>query len=218
MTLRGFLDALDARGELVHVTAEVDPHLEIAAAMNGLGERTTLFERVKGYPGYSVAGGITASREGVALGLGVRKERLIGHLAQALANPTEPELVRSALCQEVIEEEVNLDDLPIPRYLEGDGGRYVTSGVAVIKDKMGRRNMAFHRLMQTGKDTFTARVVADRGTHTALDETDALEVAICIGNSTAVLLAAAMSPPPDVDELAVANALEGTLLVKCRTA
>jgi len=44
-----------------------------------------------------------------------------------------------------------------------------------------------------------------------------LEVAICIGNSIPVLLAAAMSPPKGVDELAIANALRPTPLVKCLT-
>ncbi|MCW3980693.1 MAG: UbiD family decarboxylase, partial [Candidatus Bathyarchaeota archaeon] len=44
-----------------------------------------------------------------------------------------------------------------------------------------------------------------------------LEVAICIGNSTAVLLSASTSLPKGVDELGMANALEKTELVKCKT-
>jgi anhydromevalonate phosphate decarboxylase len=42
-------------------------------------------------------------------------------------------------------------------------------------------------------------------------------VAICIGNSLPVLLAASMSPPMGVDELAIANALAPTPVVPCRS-
>ncbi|MCZ7671144.1 MAG: UbiD family decarboxylase [Chloroflexi bacterium] len=42
-------------------------------------------------------------------------------------------------------------------------------------------------------------------------------MAICIGVSLATHLAASMSPPPEVDELAVAHALAPTPLVKCLT-
>jgi len=42
-------------------------------------------------------------------------------------------------------------------------------------------------------------------------------VAFCIGNSTAVLLSAATTLPMGVDELGMANALEKTNLVKCKT-
>jgi UbiD family decarboxylase len=44
-----------------------------------------------------------------------------------------------------------------------------------------------------------------------------LEIAICIGNSAAVLLAASTSLPKGVDELGMANAMERTELVKCKT-
>ena len=44
-----------------------------------------------------------------------------------------------------------------------------------------------------------------------------LPVAICIGVSLGVHLAASMSPPPGVDELAVAHALSPTPLVRCLT-
>jgi UbiD family decarboxylase len=63
-----------------------------------------------------------------------------------------------------------------------------------------------------------ARIVEERGTDTALKKSGGeLDVALCIGNSTAVLLAAATSLPKGVDELGMANALEKTTLVKCKT-
>jgi 2,5-furandicarboxylate decarboxylase 1 len=72
--------------------------------------------------------------------------------------------------------------------------------------------------MLLGPRQFTARLVEGRGTDTALGKVKGdLPVAICIGNSIPVLLAAAMSPPKGVDELGIANALHTTPLVRCRT-
>src|SRR4030042_6364198 len=104
------------------------------------------------------------------------------------------------------------------RYTEKDGGKYIPSAVAIVKDPEMGRNMSFHRLMLLSKNRFVARIVEDRGTDTALKKSGGeLEIAMCIGNSTAVLLAAATSLPMGVDELGMANALEGTELVKCKT-
>jgi UbiD family decarboxylase len=43
-----------------------------------------------------------------------------------------------------------------------------------------------------------------------------LPIAICIGSSLPVLLAASMSPPKGVDELGIANAMAPTPLVQCK--
>jgi UbiD family decarboxylase len=87
-----------------------------------------------------------------------------------------------------------------------------------VKDAVSGRNMAFHRLLRLDERRFAIRLVEGRGTHTAWQRAGGeLEVAICIGNSPAVLLAAAMSPAPGVDELSIANALGPTPVVRCRT-
>jgi 2,5-furandicarboxylate decarboxylase 1 len=129
-----------------------------------------------------------------------------------------PQVMKKGECQKVVEKEVDLTKLPIMRYTEKDGGKYIASAVSIVRDPELGRNMAFHRLMLIGKNRFVARIVEDRGTDTALKRANGeLDVAICIGNSTAVLLAAATSLPKGVDELGMANALEPTELVKCKT-
>jgi UbiD family decarboxylase len=129
---------------------------------------------------------------------------------------------------------VDLTRLPIPRYHSDDGGRYVTSGVAVVKDPDLGRNISFHRLMLLDERRFAARIVEGRGTHTAFGKVAGgcldggagvsghrscrdLPIAIAIGCPIQVLLAAAMSPPKGVDELSIAHALAPTLLVRCQT-
>ncbi len=126
--------------------------------------------------------------------------------------------METAPCQEIVVEDVNLNDLPILLHLPQDGGHYIASNVVIINDPELGRNMCYHRLLRLDERRFAARIVENRGTFNAMQKTESdLPVAICIGVSLAVHLAASMSPSPNVDELAVANALTPTPLVKCLT-
>jgi len=217
MKLREFLTKLEEEGKLFRCTKEVSSEYEIANVMNTLGEQPAIFENVKGYD-FPVFGGITSSRDIIAQGLGTTKEKLLFKLVDALREPKEPEMVSDAPCQEVVVKEPDLDMLPILMHLPGDGGRYATATVATIKDPDTGRNVSYHRLMEIGKNKFTARLIKKRQTRTTYDKTDGdIEMAVCIGNSTAVMIAASLGPPPGVDEFSIANALDETPLVKCVT-
>ena len=131
-------------------------------------------------------------------------------LLAALRAPSVPQVVEVAPCQEVViaGPDVDLGRLPLVTHFEGDGGPYVTAGVAVINDPDLGRNLSYHRLMRVGRRCFTARLVEGRGAHRAWRVVDGdLPMAVCIGAPLAVQLAAAMSPAPGVDEMAIANAL-----------
>jgi UbiD family decarboxylase len=207
MELRRFLAAAEQQGWVQRLDARVDPQFEMARLIHALDERVTLFSQVSGWPSTVVAG-LCSRREHFALALGVEPAGLLQALVAALAQPLPPTLVDSAPCQEVVSADVDLSRLPILTHLPGDGGPYVTAGVAIIRDPVRGRNAAYHRLMQVGPRTFTARLVEGRGTHTAWSEaTGPLPMAVCIGAPLAVQLAASMSPPAGVDELAIANAL-----------
>lgn len=217
MSLRSFLGKADEAGQLITIQQEVDPYLEMARIVSRAEDRPVIFENVKGY-GYQVAAGICSTREHFALDLSVDVNHLLFALSDALANTRTPEVVDAAPCHEVVEKQVNLEQLPVLTHLDQDAGPYITAGVVVIKDPDCGRNVSFHRLLRSSPQRLVARLVEGRGTNTALSKTEGeLEVAICIGNSLPVLLAAAMSPPPDVDEFGIANALRPTALVSCRT-
>jgi len=217
MNLRSFIEKAREHDYLIIIEREVDPHLEMARLINALDGRPVLFTNVRGSD-YRVVAGVCSARKYFALALDIEEAQLLPTLLEALESPIAPEVVEDAPCQEVVEPKVDLDRLPILTHLPGDGGPYVTAGVAIIKDPDYGRNMCFHRLMKLDKRSFAARIVEGRGTDTALKKTEGdLEVAICIGNSIPVLLAAAMSPPKGVDELAIANALRPTPLVRCLT-
>ncbi len=227
MNVRSFISWARDTGKLVDVPHAVDPRLELARVVYALDGRPVLFHGLTGFPDWRAVSGVCAQREHFAAALGCRVPGLIGRMADALANPVSPPVLDLGPCQEVCETQVDLTRLPIPRYHPDDGGRYVTSGVAVIKDRDFGRNISFHRLMLLDGRRLVARVVEGRGMHTALgkvpggdsveDTGRSLPVAVAIGCPIQVLLAAAMSPPKGVDELSIAHALVPTPLVRCQT-
>jgi len=217
LSFRSFLEQLDKSRELIKIKKEVSTEYEMAGIIDALGEKPVFFEKVK-ESNIPVAGGLVSSKELIAKALNIEKEQLLPKLSNAIENPVRPNVVEKGECQEIVEKDVDLTKLPIMRYTEKDGGKYIASAICVIKDPELGRNTCFHRLMLLDKNRFVARIVEERGTDTALKKSGGeLDIAICIGNSTAVLLAASTSLPKDVDEMGMANALEKTELVKCKT-
>ena len=218
MGFRQFLEQLDSEGELTKIRREVSTTYELAGIIDALQEKPVLFEKVK-ESNFPVVAGLVSSKELVAKALNVEREELLHKLSDAIAEPyPSPDIVKNGECQEIVEKDVDLTRLPIMRYTEKDGGKYVASAIAIIRDPELGRNTCFHRLMLLDKKKFVARIVENRGTDTALKRSGGeLDIAMCIGNSTAVLLAASTSLPKGVDELGMANVLEKTELVKCKT-
>jgi len=238
MSLRDFIEQARQAGFLVEIHREVSPHLELARVAAALDGKPVLFHRVMGSR-FPVLVGAGSAREYYARSLGVSADRLLPTLASALEHPRPPEIVESGACQQVVESDVGPSTSPDPERSEGEGLRllgadlgrlpilthlptdpapYITAGVAIIRDPDYGRNVSFHRLMVTGPRTVVARIVEGRGTDTAWRKAqDGLPVAVCIGNSLPVLLAASMSPPKGVDELGIANAMHPTPLVQCQT-
>jgi 2,5-furandicarboxylate decarboxylase 1 len=216
--LRSFLKTLEESGELTRISKLVSTEYEMAGVTEALGEKPVFFENVK-ESSIPVVAGLLSSKDLIARALGITRNELLHKLSAAIEKPVPPEVVETGECQETVEPEVDLTKLPIMRYTEKDGGKYIASAVSIIRDpEFNARNMCFHRLMLIGKNRFVARIVENRGTDSALKKAGGeLGIAICIGNSTAVLLAASTSLPIGVDELGMANALEPTELVKCKT-
>jgi 2,5-furandicarboxylate decarboxylase 1 len=220
MNLREFMSWAEDQGRLVAIDRPIDPIQEIAQVSHALEGRAVLFANPQ-RPGWRVATGICAQREHFAWALDTDVAGIIPRLVESLNRPSAPPVVAAAACQEVVDHTPNLDLLPILKHLPDDGGPYITAGISIIRDPDHGRNTSFHRLMQIDAKTFTGRVVEGRGTDTAwrkaLAKGKDLEIAICLGVPIHILLAAAMSPPKGVDELAIAHALAPTPLVRCIT-
>lgn len=218
MSFRDFIQQASQSGDLITVEPTVSVEYELANVAHALDGRPVLFNSIDNYPDWRVCAGVCSSRQYFSMSLGVSVDRLLRHKAEALITPTPPPIVENGLCQEVIREDFSLSELPILLHLPEDAGHYIASNVVIIKDPDLGRNMCYHRLLRLDDKQFAARIVEGRGTATALAKTEGdLPVAICIGVSLAVHLAASMSPPAGVDELSVAHALAPTPLVKCLT-
>lgn len=218
MSFRKFLNELEEADELERVKEEVSPKYEIASKLDK-SEKALLFQKVSGSE-MKVVGNIFGSRERISRGLGIEKSQLISRMRNSLESKKNPELVSDAPAQEIIEEEVDLDKIPILKHFEKDGGPYVTSSIIVAKDSEGKRNLSFHRLLLLDKKRFTIRLVP-RDLHNmfkeAKDGGNPLEVAAFLGVHPGVALAAATSPPYEIDEYKIAKYLSKELkLTSCK--
>jgi len=213
LTLREFIAWAP---DLVTIDKPVSSHLEASGVIAALDGSPVLFTNVDA--GQRVLSGFCAGRDGIERSLGLPGFRLLERLAEAMQAPQPPPLVGDGPCQEVLMQPPDLGRLPILKHLASDGGRYLTAGVAVIRDAEFGRNACYHRAMVTGPRQASVRVVEGRGTHTAWRRGEAdVPIAFAIGCPLPVLIAAAMSPAKGVDELAIANAIAHTPLVRCRT-
>ncbi|MFH1100750.1 MAG: UbiD family decarboxylase [Methanobacteriota archaeon] len=217
MNLRPFLTHLEQQGKLVRIKKKVSVEYEIANIIYSLNEQPVIFDTVKGYD-FPLFSGITSSREIIAEGLGTTKEQLLFKLVEALRHPKPPKIVDTAPCQEIVVKKPDVSKLPLLLHVQGDGGRYATATVSTIKDPDTGRNVSYHRLMEIGRNKCTARLIKNRQTRTTYDKMKGdLEMAVCIGNSVGVMVAASLGPPSGVDEFSIANALDPLQMVKCVT-
>jgi 4-hydroxy-3-polyprenylbenzoate decarboxylase len=106
------------------------------------------------------------------------------------------------------------DELPIPRFFEQETGPYISAGAIVAKDRLtGKANLSIARLKPIGGNRALVGIapnhhlaVLARAAH-ARGET--LDIAVCIGNHPAVLIASCLYLGLGDDELKIAGALLG---------
>jgi 4-hydroxy-3-polyprenylbenzoate decarboxylase len=180
-SLEEFLDALDAKGDLLRVRSRVSRDLEITEitqrAVRSDGP-ALLFENVDGAT-MPVAMNVLGSPRRIAAALGAtdlkepaeRISRLvrmkppaglmgaIRDLSGTIATletlrSLGPKRVSKGPVQEVETDRINLDELPILRCWPGDGGRTITFPVVITKDpETGESHTGIYRLQQYGPDT-----------------------------------------------------------------
>ena len=213
MKFRELIAKLEAQGELQRESSPLALQYQLAHYLYHHQEAPTVFTAAAPSP-WQVVAGIYSQRRYLAAGLEIPLEKMLPALAHAFAHPGQPAVVATAPCQEIIHTDVDLKRLPIPHFFPQDGGAYITAGIMIIKDPETGHNASYHRLMRIDANSFTLRMVENRQAHTSyLKANRRLPAAICLGNSAAVMLAASMSPPSGVFELAIADALDPTPLV-----
>ena len=216
MALRDYIKRLEAQNKLVEVTKPVSITYEVARVLKKLEPNPVLFNRVP-ESDFRVIGNLFCTKAAFADYFGIQVSDIIPTLAAAIVDRTPYEVVESALCQEVVHTDPDLDILPVLKHFEGDGGNYITSGVLIARHPQYGQNMDFHRCMQFSPKEMALRVVGGRHFDTFLRDLGQVDVAICVGNAPNVLTAAATSVVINVDELEIANALEPLQVVRAKT-
>src|SRR5690606_22008971 len=134
-----------------------------------------------------------------------------------------------APCQEVvITENIDLGALfPVLLHAPGDAGRYITSGIIIVRDpETGVYNASYHRLQLHGGNRTGIQIDVGRHLGVAFEHArqigKPLEIAVALGPDISVFYAAAFmgaQMPLSADELAAAGGLRGSALpvVPCKT-
>ncbi|TGD73879.1 4-hydroxy-3-polyprenylbenzoate decarboxylase [Mangrovimicrobium sediminis] len=190
--LREFIAALEARGELVRVKAEVDPNLEmteIADRTLRAGGPALLFENPKGHS-VPVLANLFGTEQRVALGMGAESMDALGEIGELLAYLRQPDppkgvrdlvdkapvlkqvlnmapkVVRNPPCQYHAREGdgVDLYQLPIQTCWPGDAGPLVTWPLVITRGpEKERQNLGIYRMQLIGRNKLIMRWLSHRG-------------------------------------------------------
>lgn len=216
MSYRSYIERLEKRNAIYKIKKPVSKKLEASGILKAVEPKAVLFEKIK-ESNFMIAGNVFPTKESIADYLGCKTNELIPVISKAITNMKEPEIISKAACQEVVEDKVDLNELPILFHCARDGGNYISSGVVIARDDEYGQNLDFHRMMQIDKNKLSVRIVKDRHFDIFLKKNGKLDIAVCIGTGANVLVAAATSIEIGKDELGIANALEPLQVVKAKT-
>jgi 4-hydroxy-3-polyprenylbenzoate decarboxylase len=236
--LRDFLARLDKAGELRHVAAKVDPHLEVTEIVTRVvRERgpALVFDDVLG-SAMPLAINVFGTQRRMAMALGVDSLDEIGHRIGELVKPelphgfsgmreslgkllslrsVPPKKVKTAPCQDVVRmgDRVDLYELPALHTWPLDGGAFMNLGLTHTRHpEDGTRNLGMYRLQRHDARTVGMhwQIHKDSNAHHAVAERrgERLPVAIAFGCDPAVTYAAS-APLPGIDEYLLAGFLRG---------
>jgi 4-hydroxy-3-polyprenylbenzoate decarboxylase len=244
--LRSWIALLEREGELVRVSAEVDPHLEITEITDRTvkaGGPALLFEKPKGssHPllinqfgterrmcmafGVERLDDVAAKLEDVlemqppqGLVDKVRGLKKLKSIADSL-----PQTKRSGPAQEVVltGDDVDLGALPIQTCWPGDAAPFITLPAVITKDpRTGTRNVGMYRMQVLDRATTAMHWQIHKDGRADYLATDGrIEVAAALGLDPVTTYAASAPLPKHIDELMLAGFLRGepVQLVKAKT-
>jgi len=247
--LNDFLSDLDQRGRLTRITEPISPDLEIAAVTDRAckmpgGGPALFFETPEGYD-MPVASNVFGSLERMCLALGVKNLDQLAHEIDELMTPQMPSgildalkmlpvvsrlkdlmprTVKDAPCQEVVQKNGTLDDLPIITCWPEDGGPFITLPLVFTKDPhTGMRNIGTYRMQVFDHRTTGMHWQRHKGgaQHYRVAERlgRRLEVAVALSPEPVLTYCATAPMPEGLDELLLGGFLSRRRidLVKCIT-
>lgn len=187
--MRQFIRHLKEQGQLTTVENEVSPILEAPMLSRGAGP--TFFEKIDG--SRSIVN-LVGSRRILADALNVDEKGLINKLAHT--EPTGTTSVQDFNWPR--EMGPDLAKLPVMKFFERDGGRYITAGILIAR--YGEHvNASIHRMMVLDSTSLAVRLVPPRHTYlmhrASAQKGKPLNVAIAIGVDPVILFGVSTRVP-----------------------
>ena len=221
--LREYIKILEKENFLTRIPKQRSIEYEIPSVLKKYDGEKAVFIEAKGYK-MDVVGNLCCSRDFIAKGLNIPKERIHAKITQAAKSPLKPTVFTDGPAQDCLIDKVNLrKDLPILKHYERDGGPYITSSIIIVKDPETKRvNASYHRMLLVNSDKLVPRIVEGRDLHSFYLKSKRLgkplEAAVVIGAPLELLITASMSYG-SISELDLAGGLTNSSLevVKCNT-
>ncbi len=238
--LRGWLQALESEGEIRRITAPVHWDVELGTitrhVLSAAGP-ALLFENIRDHERTYCRKLFTSSLGSygrIALALGLPKatpERDIilraRELYKAKADPVAVERGRAAFSKNTLRgSEINLYDLPVPRWHHWDGGRYINTFAQVItKDPdTGAQNVGLYRGMIADRDKISTLIAPSQGWGGHFSKhrnaRQPMKVAVCYGcDPLLTFLSASPVSHSGYSELHILSGFKGrpVEVVRCET-
>ena len=234
--LRDWIRLLEREGELVRVSAEVDPDLEITEIVDRMvksGGPALLFERPKGSQHPLLINQFGTERR-MCMAFGVER---LDDIATKLEDVLEmqppqglvdkvrglkklksiadslPKSVGRGACQQVVltGDDASLDLLPIQRCWPGDPAPFITLPAVITKDpQTGVRNVGMYRMQKIdARSTFMHWQLHKDGRADYLASEGSIDVAVALGLDPVTAYSASAPLPKHIDELMLAGFLRG---------
>lgn len=232
--LRSFIDVLRKEDEILEVSAEVDPYLEIAEIHRRVIEaqgKALMFTRVKG-SSFPVVTNLFGTIKRIELAFGKRPQEFVRRAVEMVDILVPPKIgklwgyrdmgltalklgirkSRRAPVLEVRQAEVDLEALPLLQLWHEDGGHFVTLPLVYTESPTsGKPNLGMYRIQRYDKRTTGIHWQIGKGGgfhyYEAEQRNEPLNTTIFIGGPPAMILAAIAPLPEDVPELMLASLL-----------
>ncbi|MDX3904877.1 MAG: UbiD family decarboxylase [Pigmentiphaga sp.] len=217
--MKDLIEQCRQHGEVVDVHAEVSPEFEaaaIVAEVQAAGNQVVVFHRISGFD-MQVVANLYGDRARLRRMLRVPDGMpACAALDRYIAECQSPSLTSTCPAGEEAGtwQETTLSALPVLTHHEEDAGAYITTGIVIVRDPdSGVHNLSFHRGLRVSDKELRISIGPrhDLGRMQARAEArgQALEVAMLVGVSGPLFLAACTSIPEGADELALASCIAG---------
>ncbi|MGC9123122.1 MAG: UbiD family decarboxylase [Thermoplasmata archaeon] len=186
----------------IYVKEKVSKNLEVTKYLLKYPFQPVFFENIDGY---MAAGNIWADRKNISKVL--NNSDILKSMLYAIDNPMDYDVVDSFPYKTT--KDVNLRELPIPKYFEKEGSNYLTSAI-VFSEYKNKRNVSFHRMMVIDEKRAAIRLVPRdlfKMYNDAKSNGEELKINIVVGAFPTFLLAAATSVDYNIDESKIASSL-----------